>query len=238
MCGRFVATTPVAQLLSEFAIDGIDQRTERNAVLDPPRYNIAPRSTISVVRQEGDRRVLSAFRWGLVPSWAKDLSIGDKLTNARAETLAEKPSFRAAFAKRRCIIPADGYYEWKRSAIDPKKKQPVYFTRRDGHPLAFAGLWEVWRDPANPEAVIRTTAIITTEPNAFASVVHSRMPAILEHDMIDDWLDSKHEVSEVRLLLQSAPEDVLNRWEVSTLVNRASVDVPELIRPLEPDALF
>ena len=238
MCGRFVATTPVSQLLSEFSIDGIDERVDPALLPSEPRYNVAPRSMISIIRNDSARRVLSVVRWGLVPSWAKDLSVGDKLTNARAETLAEKPSFRAALAKRRCAIPVDGYYEWKRLANDPKKKQPVYFTRRDGHPMVFAGLWEVWRDPANPDAVVRTTAIITTSPNHFASEVHSRIPVILERDALADWLDPGTELGVAQGLLQPAAEDVLNRWDVSTLVNRASVDVPELIRPLEPDTLF
>ncbi len=237
MCGRFVATSPVSQLLTTFDVERLDQRLPGEVPIAHERFNVAPRASLAIVRNDGPSRVLSWFRWGLVPSWAKQASVGDKLTNARAETIAEKPSFRAALAKRRCIVPADGYYEWQRDPSDAKRKLPHFFAPISGAPLAFAGLWEMWRDPSQPDQILRTVALVTVEARGVAAEVHHRMPAILGDHAVSDWLDVNTTASEAQGLLVPNPE-MLQCWQVSTLVNRATVDIPELMHPIVPDTLF
>ena len=176
MCGRFAQITPVGDLVNIFEVtDGLPLQ---------PRYNIAPTQDVAVVRVTDHQRQLALLRWGLVPRWAKDLSIGFKTFNARSETVHEKPSFKAAFKSRRCLIPADGFYEWKRL---PKGKLPHYIYRADGRPLALAGIWASWKDPDGGERVA-TCSIITGRPNDLVADIHDRMPVILDPERFSDWL--------------------------------------------------
>ena len=178
MCGRFLLHTPVDTLQRAF---GFAERPNLR-----PRYNIAPTQTVPIVRQkDGGGRELALVRWGLIPSWAKEAGIGGRLINARAETVAEKPAFRGAFRKRRALVPADGFYEWRKREGD-RPKQPLLVRRRDGQPFAFAGLWEHWR---GPEGEVETCTILTTEANAALAPIHDRMPVILDPACYDRWLD-------------------------------------------------
>jgi putative SOS response-associated peptidase YedK len=187
-------------------------------------------------------RALQVYRWGLVPPWAKGLSFGANTINARAESIATKASFRAAFQSRRCIIPADGYYEWK--TTPGEVRQPYYFTRRDQAPLAFAGLWEAWRSPqqgAEHAGVIYTCAIVTTQANDDVEAIHTRMPVILENDgAIDHWLDRDlHDREELEALLVPAPPGTLARRRVGAAVGNVRNDRPDLItEELVNPALF
>ena len=193
-----------------------------------PTYNLAPTDEAAVVVEREDRRAIRAFRWGLIPSWAKDERIAAKLFNARAETLATSGAFRESFKRRRCIVPADGFYEWQRSA---GVRQPFLIHRADGAPLAFAGLWSGWRHPET-EQVIRTFTIITTSANATLSTVHDRMPVILEAADWARWLDpSTQDVAELEPLMAPAPEAELVLFPVRPLVNNVRNNGPELIEP-------
>lgn len=226
MCGRFVSTSSPAVLAERFRVDDVElERTE-------PDFNVTPRAEIPVVRERADRRVLHRARWGLVPSWADDLSVGDRMINARAESLMTRSSFRAAFVKRRCIVPADGFYEW-RSVPGRRRKQPVYVFSPDGRPLAFAGLWEAWRDREDPEAPwIVSCVIVTTDANTKLTPVHDRMPAILPEEAWDAWLDPANgDTTALRRLLAPAPDDALDLRVVSTAVNRPESNGPGLIEP-------
>lgn len=242
MCGRFVSTTPLTDLAERLLVD--DVRTDD----DRPNWNVTPRSSVVIVAEnaaEGERgeqehrRVLDRVRWGLVPSWAKDLAIGDKLINARAETLREKPAFRRAFAKRRCLIPVDGFYEWK---VVPgrKTKQPVFIHGVDGAPITFAGLYEVWRDKTDPDAPwVRSCAIVTTNANATIGTVHDRMPVVLDPAVHEQWLDpDNHDVDHLAELLVPAPDERLSFYPVRLLVNKPANNGPELLEPVPDDALF
>jgi len=172
------------------------------------------------------QRELTFLNWGLVPSWAKDVGIGSKLINARAETLAQKPAFRAAFRSRRCLIPADGFYEWKK-----KSKQPYFIARKDGRPVAIAGLWEHWESPDG--SVIESFTIITTRPNELVKSIHDRMPALLPEDAWDGWLDPDADLGELQsALLTLFPADELDAWPVSSRVNSPAHDDAGLIEPL------
>jgi putative SOS response-associated peptidase YedK len=183
MCGRYTLRTPLNVLLSQFA-------AERQMRLDfRPRYNIAPTQSVLSVRQpeQGAKRELVALRWGLIPVWAKDAKIGYSTINARADTVAEKPVFRSAFKKRRCLVLADGYFEWLKEGKD---KQPFLYEIDGGKPFAFAGLWEWWPGPKGSEQEpIESCSLITTDANKLASKVHDRMPVILNADDYDTWLD-------------------------------------------------
>lgn len=197
-------------------------------------YNVAPRKTVPVVVQRApDRRVLEEMRWGLVPSWAKDRSIGDRLINARAEGLAAKPSYKVPFRKRRCIIPADAFYEW-RVVPGGKRKQPVLLRARDGLPLALAGLWDAWRDRDDPDAPwLVTCVIITTAANETVRPIHDRMPVLLDEADWGRWLDpGLTDPDEVAPLLVPAPADVLSAVDVSTRVNNVRNNGPDLVEPL------
>ena len=199
------------------------------------RYNLAPSQNASVVRDEDGERRLSMLRWGLIPGWAKDPSIGHKLINARAETAAVKPSFRAAYSKRRCLVPADGFYEWRREG---EVRQPWLIAPRDGGIVAFAGLWERWRVPAEgavlrgslserrPGDVVETFTILTTEANETMQVLHHRMPVILAHEAGERWLAGDD------VPLGPAPEDVLAMHPVSTRVNHPRHDDSECVASL------
>jgi len=219
MCGRFTLTQPeaVAQRFGvQFALFEF-----------PPRYNIAPSQPVAVIMQNGERR-LEACRWGLVPFWAKDPDIGNRLINARAETLAEKPAFKYSLVRRRCLIPADGFYEWRKEG---NRRVPVYIRRRDGGLFAFAGLWDEWQSPDG--SPLRTCTIITTEPNALIAAIHDRMPAILKPEHEDLWLDgSLKDPARLLTLLQPYPEQELEAFAVSFRANNPNHDSPQCIQPV------
>ncbi len=223
MCGRTTLIHP----------DPIDLRAVFGLEVDPPddmpsRFNIAPTQAMPVVTG-GHPRQLSLFRWGLIPSWAKDPSIGNKMINARAETIAEKPSFRTALRKRRCLVVADGWYEWQQT---PDGKQPWHFRRKDGKPFGLAGLWEVWKSE-NGE-MVHSCTIVTTSPNAIAAPIHDRMPVVLPPKAFDLWLGEVDvELGELlKLLVPSDPEDLIV-YPVSKAVNNARRDDSECVRPLD-----
>lgn len=235
MCGRFVSSSTPDDLASYF---GVDQVAE--SVLEP-NYNVAPTQDVYAVVEDDGARHIDAFFWGLIPSWAKDAKIGSRMINARAETLAEKNAYKSSFAKRRCIIPADGFYEWqaldrpvKNSEGKSIKKQPMFITRADGAPLAFAGLWSLWRGPDKDQEPLRSVTIITTTPNATMSPIHNRMPVILPSDHWTEWLDrGRTDTAELTSLLVPAADDVLVTTPVSTEVNKVRNNGPQLAEPAE-----
>jgi putative SOS response-associated peptidase YedK len=221
MCGRFTLRTPTAVLVEHFDL-------RPNGAAGPPsvrpRYNIAPTQDVAVVRASpaSGSRELAWLHWGLIPSWAKDPSIGNRMINARGETFAEKPSFRVAARRRRCLIPTDGFYEWQKRG---KTKQPYYIHRPDDGPFAFAGLWEHWRpkDADGPE--IESCTIVTTEANAMMQDLHERMPVILAPNDYTLWLDpDEQDVEAVAHLIAPCPDDELVAHPVSTHVNRPKND--------------
>jgi putative SOS response-associated peptidase YedK len=219
MCGRFTLHSRLNLLLQQFALQaGPDWA---------PRYNIAPTQSVPIVRiRPGTgQREMALLRWGLVPSWAKDISIGSRMINARAETVATKPSFRAAFKHRRCLVPADGYYEWQKTAAG---KQPYYIHFRDDTPFALAGLWESWR-PDEGDA-LATFTIITTDASAATSHIHDRMPVILDPDDYPLWLDPEFEGRDtLQALLRPYAGDELQLDPVSTHVNSPRNDDPQCV---------
>jgi putative SOS response-associated peptidase YedK len=236
MCGRFVTSSPAAQVAAYF-----DAEITAERLLDrEPNFNVAPTTDVAVVVERDGRRGLALRRWGLVPSWAKDPSVGSKMINARVETAATKPSFRSAFTKRRCIIPVDGFYEWK-APVEGTRKQPYFITRRDREPLAFAGLWESWKDPdvtasGESPAPLLTCSILTTEAVGPMAEVHHRMPVLLGPDAWDAWLDeSVTDREQVQGMVLPAPEDLLEMWPVSTAVNSVRNKGAELVDPVGPD---
>lgn len=226
MCGRFVAASDPEGLVRFFVVD------ERQGEELPPRYNVAPTQQVYAVAEHDDARHLVTFRWGLIPRWAKDAKIGSKLINARAETAHEKPAFRSAFTKRRCLIPADGFYEWKKQ--ESGGKVPHFIHPAEAERFAFAGLWESWRDPEDPDGEpLRTCVILTTAANQRLRALHDRMPVILPAEVWDAWLARDHDdVDALRGLLRPAPDDAVAFHPVSTSVNRPSVDHPGLIEPV------
>ncbi len=221
MCGRFTLSQPVEAIASVFQLNEVPKLE--------PRYNIAPTQLVPTLHKtEQNERQFQMLRWGLIPSWAKDPAIGAKLINARAETVAEKPSFRSAFRHRRCLVIADGFYEWRRQE---GKKQPFYFRLQNEQPFAFAGLWEHWQDP-NGE-VIDSCTIITTEANEILQPIHDRMPVILNPNDYDLWLDPTVEKPEqLQQLLQPYSSRAMTSYPVSTKVNKPTNDTPELINSL------
>ncbi len=236
MCGRFVAATPPDRLAAYF---GAEPPPPGRRV--PPRYNVAPTSEVlAVVVGEGRRR-LDLFHWGLVPSWARDPSIGNRMINARAESLATKPAFRRVFARRRCLVPVDGFYEWTASP-GRRRRQPFYIHRVDDEPLALAGLWDLWRDPHHTDAggrplELHSLTIVTGEPNEVVAPVHDRMPVILAPSAWEAWLDpDEHDTDRLGRLLRPAPSELLTAHPVSPEVNDARRDGPHLIEPVEHDA--
>jgi putative SOS response-associated peptidase YedK len=222
MCGRFVQYTLFPLLKKEFSLKFGEELSL------PPSYNIAPTQQVPVVVNEDGNRLITC-RWGLIPPWAKDTTVGNRMINARAETVAEKPSFKGPFKNHRCIIVADGFYEWKKT---DEGKVPVYITMRDGRPFGFAGLYSDWRPPEG--AIIRTCTIITTEPNDLLEPIHNRMPVIIKPEGRDRWLDlEEHDPDKLTPLLAPYPSDELDAWEVSKAVNSPGNDGPENIEPLE-----
>jgi putative SOS response-associated peptidase YedK len=229
MCGRFVAASPPDELARYFAVDSLPEAVHE------PRYNVAPTSDVDAVFEKDHERRLDTFFWGLVPFWAKDRSVGNRAINARAETLAGSNLFKGAFERRRCLIPADGFYEW-RKIEGRRKKQPVYIRRLDGEPLAMAGLWEVWRGPDRQDDPLFSCTIVTGEPNDLVAAVHDRMPVILPVQAWEEWLDrDNRDVASLARLLVPLPSDLLEMYAVGTDVNSADNDGPELIEPVDPD---
>ncbi len=223
MCGRYVITTPLEAIREAFGIAADDVVRPDAAA----RYNVAPTQEVPIVRRraDGTSRELALARWGLVPHWAKEPSIGNRLINARGDSVATKPAFRDAFARRRCLVVADGFYEWRK---DPGGKQPFVFRPADGRPLAFAGLWSLWR-PSDGEP-LHTCTIITTDANATVAPVHDRMPAILEPQDHDAWLAAP--AAEALPLIRPLAADRLVGTPISRRVNNVRNDGPQLIEPL------
>src|SRR6516225_6529849 len=252
MCGRYASARKRQDLLEEF-------RIERDRVVDDlePDYNVAPTKPVYAVLTRGERgstagtgaaggqandvaRELRVLRWGLVPSWAKDPAIGSRMINARVETVDSKPSFRSAFTKRRCLLPADGFYEWIKVEQDGKtRKQPYYIRRADDGELAFAGLYELWRDKSQPDdhplAWLWTTVIITTTAPDEAGRIHDRMPMVIDPAQWGDWLDqANNDPSRVHPLLVPAAASGLVSYPVGIDVNYVRNNGPGLIKPLDP----
>jgi len=220
MCGRFILTVPERDLIDHFDVGGFPDLR--------PRYNIAPTQQVPVVLATGDGRMVSLLRWGLVPSWASDVKIGSTLINARADTVAVKPSYRSAFKSRRCLVPASGFYEWQPTG--GKKKQPWLFSLTDQGPFALAGLWERWHKGGEP---VETFTLITTEANAVVSPVHDRMPVILPMSAYDVWLDPKVKEADVLLpLLKPFDPSKMTAVQVGLTVNSPRYDGPECVAPL------
>lgn len=220
MCGRFTLHSKLNLLLQQFALDAGPDLA--------PRYNIAPTQMVPVIRVDDDgQRQMMLHRWGLIPSWAKDAKIGNRMINARGETVATKPSFRAAFKRRRCLVPADGYFEWKKVKDG---KQPYYIHRADSDRLAFAGLWESWKNGSDDR--IDSFTIITTDSNSTTCDVHDRMPVILEDAQFEMWLDPEFSAREpLEAMLQPYEGDELVLDPVSQVVNNPRHDVAECIEP-------
>jgi putative SOS response-associated peptidase YedK len=222
MCGRINLKSNMAVISKQFHAELF------GGVSFSPRYNVPPTLSVPVIRQLDGKRQLSMIRWGLIPSWTKDRKKSPLNNNARAETVAEKPSFRTAFKKRRCIIPADGFYEWK---TEGKEKLPYYFHRTDGQLLAFAGLWETWHDPdAENAAPLESCAICTTDANGVMAPVHERMPCILGPNDYDKWLDTA--ATDVHYMLAPCPDSEITCYRVSKFVNSNKNEGAECIEPL------
>jgi putative SOS response-associated peptidase YedK len=221
MCGRFALTLELDALMEAFPGFIFPQDLA-------PRYNIAPTQPVPVIPNDKERQV-KLFHWGLVPFWAKDPAIGNRMINARAETLAEKPSFRAAYQSRRCLVLTDGFYEWRKEA-GRRAKTPYFIQLASGDPFAFAGLWEVWK---GGDAPLYSCTIITTEPNAVVAPIHDRMPVILPSSAYDLWLDpDEHNTEILQGLLKPYTGSDMVAYEVSTMVNNPSNDRHECVEPV------
>jgi len=219
MCGRFTLTykTKELQMLLGLPETNLDWQ---------PRYNIAPSQPIAAILDKESKNI-EFLRWGLIPGWAKDESIGNRLINARSETIMEKPSFKNAFNRRRCLILADGFYEWKRSKTKGSPSQPYYFYLEDKQPFAIAGIWEIWQSPNGSE--VWSTAIITCEANEILSPIHERMPVILDKEVMFDWLEDRP-AKELIPMMKSYPADKMDFHMVGKGVNSPFNDVPECIQ--------
>lgn len=219
MCGRFTLTDEIVQLQAYFDFDYYEETT--------PRYNIAPGQNILTVVSDGRKRIGQNMKWGLVPYWADDEKIGYKMINARGETIESKPSFKHGFKRRRCLILADGFYEWKKTEDG---KLPFRFVMKDRKPFAFAGIWETWSKGEKP---LTTCTIITTGPNEVTKDVHDRMPVILPPHTYETWLDPRQQDIEVlKEFITPYPADEMEKYPVSTLVNSARNEISELIVPI------
>jgi putative SOS response-associated peptidase YedK len=225
MCGRYTLTS------APEAIRALLHYEEQPNF--PPRYNVAPTQPIAIVRLIDGKRHFALVRWGLLPSWVKDPKAFTLLINARGETAAEKPAFRAAMKRRRCLIPADGFYEWQAAG---DRKRPFYVRAKAGGPLAFAGLWETWTGPNGEE--LETATIVTTAANRTLRPIHDRMPVILAPEAFDLWLDTSNvDATTAAALIQPAREDLLEAYEISTAVNRTANDNPKLVERIVPGQL-
>lgn len=222
MCGRFTLTVDPGQLQENFPWLEI----QGDFI---PRYNVAPSQPVAVVPNDGSRR-LDFYIWGMIPSWAKDPKIGSRMINARAETLAEKPAFRGPFRYKRCLILADGFYEWCQDP-DSRSKTPIYICLRSKKPFAFAGLWDLWHSPDGSE--IKSCTIITTEPNSLVAQIHNRMPAILKPDAYEIWLDPQmKDTNRLSTVISPYPAEEMVAYPVSRTVNDPQNDTPECILPV------
>jgi putative SOS response-associated peptidase YedK len=224
MCGRFSFRARAADVADEFDLVEVPPFD--------PRFNIAPTQPAPVVRAKPDAkppsRQLVWLRWGLIPAWAKDLAIGGRMINARAETVAEKPAFRAAMRRRRCLVAADGFYEWRKTG---KQKQPYFVHMRDDRPFAFAGLWESWEGPDH--TAIESCTLLTTEANDLMRLIHDRMPVILPRDAYQLWLDPSQQNPQSLLpLLKPYDSEAMIAYPVGAVVNNASHDEPQCIEPI------
>ena len=218
MCGRFAQKSPAKKVAEKFKVEEVPPLAER--------FNVAPTQDVLTVREASAGREATFLKWGLVPHWAKDPAIGNKLINARAETVTEKPSYREAFTRRRCLIPLDGFYEWSRRG---ERKRPFYFRMRDGEPFAVAGLWERWEGDGRS---LETCTLLTTEANTLLAPYHERMPVILRPEDYDLWLDAEvRRVELLRPLLRPYTHGEMSAYAVSLLVNSPSNDDPRCVEP-------
>ena len=218
MCGRFAQKSPARKISKQFKVEEVPPLVER--------YNVAPAQSVLAVREASDGREAAFLKWGLVPRWAKDPGIGSKLINARSETVTEKPSFREAFKRRRCLVPMEGFYEWARRG---DRKRPFYFHMRDGEPFAVAGLWEVWEGDGE---LLETCTLLTTEANELLAGYHDRMPVILRPEDYDLWLNAGVRSAERLLpLLRPYPREGMTTYAVSLMVNSPSNDSPRCVEP-------
>jgi putative SOS response-associated peptidase YedK len=224
MCGRFVGFSTLEMLQEHFPIDVADVQVT-------PNYNVAPTQEILAVARHESKNHLLKFHWGLVPFWAKDLSTGTRLINARSETVATKPSFRNAFKKRRCLIPSNGFYEWKGSK---GQKQPMFLTLPDGNPFAFAGLWEIWDNKGKEQTPYRSCTILTREASESVLPIHHRMPVILKPKAFDTWLNPENQDTKSLLeIIKSQISTELAIVPVSKQVNSVRNNGPENIQAIE-----
>ena len=221
MCGRFTLTIDPAEAQETFTAYTFPEKFA-------PRFNIVPTQPVLVIPND-DQNTADFFIWGLIPMWAKDPGIGNRLINARGETLAEKPAFRGSLKYKRCLILVDGFYEWK-GAPGRKTKTPFFIHMKDRKPFAFAGLWDSWNSPDG--AQVKSCAIITTTPNELMTIIHNRMPAILHPRDYAKWLDpSPQTPDQLKPLIKPFPAEMMNAYPVSTLVNTPANDTPELVLP-------
>lgn len=216
MCGRYTLITDIKKVAESFGVDPLPTSS--------PRYNIAPTQDIVAILKNGTAH-MSTLRWGLIPAWAKDESIGSRMINARAETLAEKPSFKSLLRGKRCLVVADGFYEWR---TEGKSKTPMYITLQDNQPFAFAGLWDIWKAPDGQQ--VQSCTIITTEPNELMATIHNRMPAILRPGAYEDWLNPQLRDEHVLThYLQPYPTELMKARPVSKLVNNPKNETAEIL---------
>ncbi|MHA1964909.1 MAG: SOS response-associated peptidase [Candidatus Thorarchaeota archaeon] len=221
MCGRFALLTHAEALIERFGVEEVIKRPE-------PRYNIAPTQNVTVVVQR-EKIQLTEMRWGLIPFWSKDVSIGNRMINARSETVAEKPAFRSAFKKRRCLILADGFYEWQKVG---RIKIPTHIRMKDREPFAFAGLYEYWKTKSGK--MLESCTIITTSPNELMSSIHQRMPVIMSLENEAAWLDPENQdVSELMSMLKPYSPNTMEAFEVSDFVNSPGNQGPLCIKPVQ-----
>jgi putative SOS response-associated peptidase YedK len=231
MCGRFVAASSPDDIAAYF------DATPPDALIEPS-WNVAPTDDVYAVTAEGGARQVAGYHWGLVPAWADSPKVGARMINARSETLADKPAFRTAFQKRRCIVPADGFYEWRRSDAAPRRgRRPQYIRRADGEPMAFAGLWALWKSPSGDW--LRSSTIVTTVANEAIAPLHDRMPVILPRSAWDEWLDpGGADLATLGRLLGPAPAPLVTLYEVNSDVNNVRNQGAHLIEPAAPETLF
>jgi putative SOS response-associated peptidase YedK len=225
MCGRYTVTSTPEAMRALFRY--IEQPNF------PPRYNVAPTQPIAIVRLVEGQRHFALVRWGLLPSWVKDPTAFTLVINARGESVLDKPAFRAAMKRRRCLIPADGFYEWQKGG---ERKRPFFIHAKSGAPIAFAGLWETWAGPNGEE--LETAAIVTIRANRALSAIHERMPVLVPPEAFDLWLDGATvDAATAAALIKPAADDLLEGYEVSTAVNRTANDDPSLLQPAAPEQL-
>lgn len=230
MCGRYSLSAPLEELVETFDVGDVVLAGYR------PRYNVAPTQDAPVLVRGASGLRLGELRWGLIPWWAEDERIGARMINARSETARTLPAFRDAFRTRRCLVPADGFYEWKPDASPSAKgrppRTPWWIHRPDRSPFAFAGLWERWR-PEDGRSPIHSFTILTTSANARLAPLHDRMPVVLGEEALEPWLDPASDPATLERLLAPAPDGLLDAWPVSTLVNAPANDEPGCLVPVE-----